>query len=88
MSNIVNECLISLSNIEFRMSQHFRVDGDIFEKLLVWNRIFLNTDKMMHFPNIRIRVDVDFGSTENGRLSRDQKLLHEVVARFRTEHYL
>ena len=31
MSNIVNECRIILSNSEFRMSQGFRMDRDIFE---------------------------------------------------------
>ena len=31
MSNIVIEYRISLSNSEFRMSQRFLVDGDIFE---------------------------------------------------------
>ena len=31
MSNIVIQYRISLSNSEFRVSQHFRVDGDIFE---------------------------------------------------------
>ena len=31
MSNIVIEYRISLSKIEFRMSQRFHVDGDIFE---------------------------------------------------------
>ena len=31
MSNIVIEYGILLSNSEFRMSQHFRVDRDIFE---------------------------------------------------------
>ena len=31
MSNIVIEYRILLSNSEFRMSQRFRVDGDIFE---------------------------------------------------------
>ena len=31
MSNIVIEYRISLWNSEFRMSQRFRVDGDIFE---------------------------------------------------------
>ena len=43
MSNIVIEYRISLSNIEFQMSQHLRVDGDILE-----NAPYVDADKFLY----------------------------------------
>ena len=42
MPNIVIDYGISLSNIELRVSQRFRVDGDIFETLLLWTGVDAN----------------------------------------------
>ena len=58
MSNIVIEYRILLSNSEFRMSQRFRVDRDIFENGPRVDADPFNTDKKRCvFKKIRIRVD-------------------------------
>ena len=58
MSNIVIEYRILLSNSEFRMSQRFRVDRDIFENGPRVDADLLYTDKKRYvFKKIRIRVD-------------------------------
>ena len=58
MSNIVIEYQILLSNSEFRMSQRFRVDRDIFENgPRVDADLFYTDKKRCVFKKIRIRVD-------------------------------
>ena len=61
MSNIFIEYRILLSNSEFRMSQRFRVDRDIFDngpRLDADLFLFFYTDKKRCvFKKIRIRVD-------------------------------
>ena len=58
MSNIVFEHRILLSTSKFRMSQCFRVDGDIFENGPRVDADVFYTDKRRRvFENIRIRVD-------------------------------
>ena len=58
MSNIVIEYRILLSNSEFRMSQRFRVDRDIFESgPRVDADLFYTDKKRCVFKKIRIRVD-------------------------------
>ena len=49
MSNIVIECRILLSNSEFRMSQRFRMDRDIFESGPRVDADLFYTDKKMRF---------------------------------------
>ena len=58
MSNIVIQNRILLSNSEFRMSQCFRVDRDIFENgPRVDADLFYTDKKRCVFKKIRIRVD-------------------------------
>ena len=54
MSNIVIEYRISLSNSQFRMSQHFRVDGDHFE-----NGPCVNVDLSLYGKKMRFQIDLD-----------------------------
>ena len=47
------EYRISLSNIEFRISQYVRVNGGIYvETLIVWTQIFFARIKEMHFQKM------------------------------------
>ena len=62
MSNTGIEYRISLSNIEYRMSQCFRLDGDIFENVPRVDADLFIRIKKMHFNKIRIRVDEAFAN--------------------------
>ena len=65
MSNIViEEYRISLSNIEIRISQRFRVDGDIFENSpRVDADLFYTKEKRSAFKKIWIHEDVAYKSS-------------------------